>query len=718
MKRIFLFLAVFTLGWNALRADEGMWVPLLLDSARYQRMVDLGLGLSKEDIFSMNNSSLKDGVVLFDRGCTGVMVSGEGLLFTNHHCGIRYIQNHSKVDRDYLTNGFSAGSKAEELPNPGLRVWFLSKIEDVTSLITGSIPKNADEDLRSYYINANISKVAAVRRRETNNSISIKPFFGGNQYLLFEYEIYSDVRLVLAPPTDIGKFGGDTDNWVWPRHTGDFSVFRVYAGEDNKPASYSPDNVPYKPRKVVPISLKGIAANDFTMVLGYPGTTEEYVSSEEVSFLLNTIYPNRVKLRTQRLNIMDEAMNVDPEIRIKYTSKYYGTSNGWKKWQGSIKGLTKANAVAVKKKKEQEFTTWLSQNDSLNRKYGRIYSDLSSIFPRYNELMFVNDYNDEAFMSIELVNFVSSFNSTFLNRDPKDTTSIKVRANRFINVARSFYRNTNLEIDRKIFAALMESYKNDIKPEYQPPAFKQAVVTYKGQLSKWADALYSSSVFADSSLLIKRLKSLTEARLSKLTNDPAFELTANFSFFFNTIVNPPLYTLQTTIDSIYREYMAALKLKDGLAMYPDANLTFRISYGKVEGYSPSDAVHYDYFTISDGILEKDNPQISDYKLSESVRALYENRNFGEFADVKGNLPVCFIASNHTTGGNSGSPVFNGKGELIGLNFDRCWEGTMSDLLYDPSQCRNIVADIRYILFVVKNYSKAGYLFEELNLVRN
>lgn len=718
MKRIFFVLILISFGNKALMADEGMWVPLLLDSARYQRMVDLGLGLSKEDIFSMNNSSLKDAVVLFDRGCTGVMVSEEGLLFTNHHCGIRYIQNHSKVERDYLTNGFAAGSKVEELSNPGLRVWFLSKIEDVTNEIIGSVPKNADEDLRAYYINANISKIAVARRKETNNTISIKPFFGGNQYLLFEYEVYSDVRLVLAPPSDIGKFGGDTDNWVWPRHTGDFSIFRVYAGKDNKPAPYSPDNVPYKPRKVAPISLKGIAENDFTMVLGYPGTTEEYISSEEVSFLLDTIYPARVKLRSQRLDIMDEVMDADPETRIKYTSKYYGISNGWKKWQGSIKGLTKANAIEVKKKKEQEFSAWLGRNDSLNRKYGNIYNELSTIFPRYNELTLVNEYKDEAFMSIELVNFVSSFYFTFLNRDPKDTTSIKVRAKRFTNVARTFYRNTNLQIDRRVFASLMETYAKDIKPQYQPDELKQAIIKHKGQLGKWADAMYSSSVFADSTLFMKRLKGLTETKLSKITNDPAFKLFSDFSYLFNTTVMPPLYGLQISVDSIYREYMAALKFKNGLAMYPDANLTFRISYGKVEGYNPSDAIHYDYLTVSDGILEKENPNIDDYKLSEGVRTLYKNKDFGEFADVKGNLPVCFIASNHTSGGNSGSPVFNGRGELIGLNFDRCWEGTMSDLLYDSSQCRNIVADIRYILFVVKHYSKAGYLFEELNLVRN
>lgn len=718
MKRIFLFLAVLSLGCKVLRADEGMWVPLLLDSGRYQRMVELGLGLSKEDIFSMNNSSLKDAVVLFDRGCTGVMVSDEGLLFTNHHCGIRFIQNHSTVERDYLTHGFAAGSKAEELSNPGIRVWFLSKIEDVTNEILGPLQKGLSEDQRESYINRNINRLSGAKRRATGNTISIKPFFGGNQYLLFEYEVYSDVRLVLAPPSNIGKFGGDTDNWVWPRHTGDFSIFRVYAGKDNKPAPYSPDNIPYIPRKVAPISLKGVAENDFTMVLGYPGTTEEYVSSEEVNFLLNTLYPNRIKIRSKRLDIMEAAMQADPETRIKYTSKFYGISNGWKKWQGSVKGLTKAGAVEIKKKKELEFQEWLSSNDSLNRKYGQIYKEFSLIYPRYNELTLVNDYRGETFTSVELVSLVSSFHSTFINKDLRDTIGLKDRANRFINYARSFYQNTNLKMDREIFASLMEMYANDIKPGYHPSELQQAVATYKGQFGKWADALYSSSVFADSTRMIKWLKGVSDAKLKRFTDDPAYKLFAGFSYLFNTTVLPPLYNIQITMDSIYREYTAALKLRNGSAMYPDANQTFRISYGKVEGYSPSDAVRYDYFTVSDGILEKDNPSIDDYKLSEGVRALYKNKDFGEFANANGDLPVCFIASNHTSGGNSGSPVFNGRGELIGLNFDRCWEGTMSDLLYDPSQCRNIVADIRYILFVVKNYSKASYLFEELNLVRN
>lgn len=699
-------------------ADEGMWVPLLLDSARYQRMVELGLVLSKEDIFNMNNSSLKDAVVLFDRGCTGVMVSNEGLLFTNHHCGLRYIQNHSAVERDYLTHGFTAGSKAEELPNPGLKVYFLSRIENVTNEVLGSLQKGLTEDQREDYINRNINRLSATKRRATGNTISIKPFFGGNQYLLFEYEVYTDVRLVLAPPTNIGKFGGDTDNWMWPRHTGDFSIFRVYAGKDNKPAPYSLDNVPYKPRKAAPISLKGIAENDFTMVLGYPGTTEEYVSYQDVNFLLNTLYPNRIKIRSKRLDIMDAAMQADPDTRIKYTSKFYGISNGWKKWQGSVKGLTKAGAVEVKKKKELDFQEWLSRNDSLNRKYGQIFKEFSLIYPRYNELTMVDDYKDETFMSVELISFVSSFYSTIINKDPRDTSDLKNRANRFINSVRAFHRNTNLKMDREIFASLMEMYVKDIKSEYHPSELRHAMTTYKGQFGKWADVLYNSTVFTDSTRMIKWLKGISASKLSRFTDDPAYKLFMDFSYFFNTTVLPPLYTIEITMDSIYREYMAALKLRDGSAMYPDANLTFRISYGKVEGYNPSDAVHYDYFTVSDGILEKDNPNIDDYRLSESVRALYKNKDFGEFANANGDLPVCFIASNHTSGGNSGSPVFNGKGELIGLNFDRCWEGTMSDLLYDPSQCRNIIADIRYILFVVKNYSKASYLFEEIELVKN
>jgi hypothetical protein len=717
MKKIFFFLTFICVGNLVLLADEGMWVPLLLDSARYQRMVDLGCKLSKEDIFSMNNSSLKDAVVLFDRGCTGVLVSNDGLLFTNHHCGYRYIQNHSAVYHDYLTNGFTAHAKVEELLNPGLKVYFLNRIEDVTDQVLHGINQNLNETQRNHQINLNIGRMVTAIRKNTTNSISVKPFFGGTQYLMFDYEVFSDVRLVLAPPSEIGKFGGDTDNWVWPRHTGDFTIFRVYANKENKPALYSPENVPYHPKKAAAISLNGIKENDFTMVLGYPASTEEYVFSEEVAGLLQVIYPNRVKLRKKRLDIMALGMEKDAETRIKYASKYYGISNGWKKWDGSIKGLDKANAIEVKRSRETRFINWLSQHDSLNQKYGNILNEFRKVYPRYNQFSMVNDYRMETFGAVEIIQLVSRFYATFLHTEEKDTLNIKIKANNFINYARSYFKNFDITIDKQVFTSLLEMYAQHIPSEFQPSEFKQHAILYDKQFAKWADKLYATSIFSDSTKLFKRLRSISEKNIEKFKTDQALSLYIDMNDFFETTLFPSLENLQGTIDSLNREYNAILKIKDGESMYPDANFTFRISFGKVEGYSPSDAIYCQPFTHVDGIIEKENPEIFDYRLSDTLRNFYKERRFGFFADSNGNLPVCFIATNHTSGGNSGSPVFNGKGELIGLNFDRCWEGTMSDLLYDSSQCRNISVDIRYLLYMVANYANAGYLLEEMKLLK-
>ena len=590
-------------------------------------------------------------------------------------------------------------------------------MEDVTGQILGNISPIIAEDYRNYYINNNIDGLIASETKKTGNTIVIKPFFEGNQYFLFEYEVFTDVRLVGAPPSEIGKFGGDTDNWVWPRHTGDFSIFRVYAGKDNKPAPYSSENVPYKPRKVVPISLKGTEKDDFTLVYGYPGYTNTNLYSAEVSFIINILYPNRINLRTIRLQAMEDEMKKDPKVKIQYATKYYGTSNSWKKWQGEVRGLTRADAVEIIKKKENELEIFLKKDSVLGKRYKGLFSAFDSIYPIYNKYTLVNDYSDESIMAIELMNMAGRFFNTCIAKKANDTISLEDKLKQFKVLALSLLKNYNKILDKKIFAGLMQQYVRNIPEEYHPAILKEKVQKFNGNFTEWAEEIYSNSVFCDSIKLKNTINNPTPKKINKLINDPAVKLYTDFGFLFSTKVKPEYYYYGSLLDSLYRQYLSLLlEYKSGTSFYPDANHTLRIAFGKAEGYHPADAVTYDYYTTTAGILEKCNPNVDDYNLSAKVKELYQNRDFGRYADKNGNLRVCFSASNHTSGGNSGSPVFNAYGQLIGLNFDRCWEGTMSDILFDPKLCRNITLDIRYLLFIVDKYAGADNLLQEMEIV--
>ncbi len=696
------------------RADEGMWIPLLLEQTRYQQMKNMGMALSSEDIYSINQSSLKDAIVLFGGGCTGVVVSPQGLLLTNHHCGYGQIQAHSSLEHDYLTDGFWASSFDEELPNPGLSVAFLERMEDVTTQVLQNITPSMNEQERGDSIRRVISRICKANKPEGSYHIEVKPLYKGNQYFMYLYEVYHDVRLVGAPPSAIGKFGGDTDNWVWPRHTGDFSIFRIYAGKDNKPAEYSSDNVPYQPRRHVPVSVSSVRRGDFTIVYGYPAATDEYISSYEMDYLIHQNYPLRVAMRTKRLEIMDGYMQADPAVRIQYAAKYASVSNAWKKWQGVIHGVKRADGLAQKHTYEDRFTQQIQSNSKWVQDYGQLLSQIRRNIEMFAPLNQAWICYPEAITTIELVNFAGFYDALLINSNENVMLPDSLVAV-FLYGAEKFYKDYSPQVDRNLFIAMMKAYYDEIPSGYHFDEMTMQLKKHKGSFEQWADEAYKKSVFRSYETIKAALTHPTKKNTKLLANDPFLLIYRSGHKMLDTKIRMPHARLLQQRDSLSRIYMAAqLQVNSGRMFYPDANHTLRVAFGRMEGYSPSDAVEYLPYTTLEGIMEKDNPEIYDYKVPQALKVAYENKDFGRYAS--GNtVPVCFIASNHTSGGNSGSPVFNGKGELIGLNFDRNWEGTMSDLLYDPDQCRNIVVDIRYVLFVTGKVYGATRIVDEMTV---
>ena len=633
-------------------ADEGMWLPALI-SERIADMQSKGLRLNAEDLYSVNNASLKDAIVLFGSGCTGELVSDEGLLFTNHHCGYGYIQKHSSVEHDYLKDGFWAMNRAQELPNPGLTVKFLDRMEDVTSEVFKGIKPKMSEEKRNALIKKNIDTIIKKAADQSKGLVAqVNALYYGNQYFLYVFREYRDVRLVGAPPSSIGKFGGETDNWMWPRHTGDFSIFRIYSDKDGNPADYSEDNIPYKPKKSFVVSTKGVKEGDFTFVYGCPGSTQEYDHSEAIRYIQDVSDPEKIALRTTRLGIMKKYMDQSQAVRIQYSSKYASVANAWKKWQGEEKGLRKNKVVPVKQAYEKSFEEW-AQGSA----YEGLTSRLANLYAARNPIYRAYEYYNETVRSIEKLRMASG--RPF---DMKD-----------------YYR----PIDEETFVAMMTAFDKALDDSCKPAFFLEKRTQY-GSMEALKDA-----VFADDAL--------------------AKELAAALDgFYFENIV-PKVRELDKSITLTYKEYMKGqMAFEPKKAFYPDANLTLRIAYGHVEGYRPADAVYYTPVSTLRGIIEKDNPEIFDYNIPQTLRDIYAR---GGYEDQ----PVCFLATNHTTGGNSGSPVLNADGQLIGINFDRVWEGTMSDLVYDPEICRNISLDVRYLLFVIQEIGHAGYLLDEMNL---
>lgn len=711
MKRIALFLVLVVGLVNISKADEGMWIPLLLEKYNIQDMQAKGFKLTAEDIYSINQDCLMDAVVIFGGGCTGELVSDKGLLLTNHHCGYGAIQNHSSIENDYLTDGFWAMSMDEELPNPNLKVTFLKRIEDVTEKVLLNVSSDLTEDQRYEVIDSNILVLKDEITKDNNYKASIKPFFYGNQYFLFVYEEYTDVRLVGAPPSSIGKFGGDTDNWMWPRHTGDFSIFRVYADKDNNPAKYSKDNVPYTPKRFLPISIKGIHEGDFTWVMGYPGSTQEYLISDAIKLIANVRNPHRIKLRDKRLEVMNRYAEQNDTIRIKYASKNAGVSNSWKRWKGEIVGLDRLNTIEKKQKLEQEFQNWAKDNE--REDYLEIIPQLSEIYAGIEDYAVAYDYWRESIRAIEVINFASRFNGLIkLVKADGPQEKIEKEIEYLLTRNESFFKNYVQDIDQEIFMELIPMYFENVKKEYQPeiPNFSTE------KIFDYTDKLFSESIFTKKEDCNNLLSDFKKEDLGKIENDPIFKFYKLFADVYDNKVEPKFTSLNNKTNKLYRLYVKGLQeMNTDKIFYPDANFTMRVSYGEVSGFSPRDGVEYEYFTTIDGVIEKDNPRIYDYDVPQRLKDLYKSKDFGRYTQ-NGTVPVCFVATNHTTGGNSGSPVLDAEGNLIGLNFDRAWDGIMSDMMFDPERSRNVTLDIRYLLFIVDKFAGAGHLVEEMNII--
>ncbi|MCK9411187.1 MAG: S46 family peptidase [Prolixibacteraceae bacterium] len=714
MKKIF-FILICLLLFKTIFAVEGMWIPTLLKKFNIEEMQKMGFKLTAEDIYDVNHASMKDAIVLFGSGCTGEVISDDGLLITNHHCGFGQIQKHSTLAHDYLTDGFWAKNRFEELVNPGLSVQFLVKMEEVTQ----EVMKGAKEDLKDVDLKKLIaSNIEAIKRSYagiTNYLVDVKPLFYGNQYFAYVYEVFKDVRLVGAPPASIGKFGGDTDNWVWPRHTGDFSLFRVYAGKDNKPASYSPDNQPYHPKKFFPINLKGIRKGDFTMVFGFPGSTQEYIPSQAVRLLIEKSNPIKVVARTIKLGIMENQMAADPKVRIQYASKYAGVSNVWKKWQGETRGLVRLHAVEKKEKEELEFSKWVSQNSSREKKYGAILEDFKKNYAELSDIQIAYDlYNETILRGSDVFGLIARVDQ--LAQSVNDTAKFSRQMRIIAEILPGYFKDYDGQTDQLILPALLKLYFERLDPKHLPEKLNSCKTDFIN--STWVHDAYKRSLFSDSLKIKTLLLDFGAKQIKKLQKDDLYSLYVTISEYYRKNIEPTYLRLNQNIMKVQKAYMSAiLEMKQDQRLMADANLTLRVTYGKIEGYEPMDGVYYEYYTTLKGMIDKQDPNITDYLVPEKLKQLYNAKDYGIYKNSTGELPIAFCASNHTTGGNSGSPVINANGELIGVNFDRCWEGTMSDLLFDPERCRNIALDIRYALFIIDKYAGAGYLLKEMNLIK-
>ena len=719
MKIKSLVIAFLMLPFSLL-AKEGIWLPYLLQQLNESEMHDMGMRISAADIYSVNKASIKDAIVQFGGGCTGEVVSDQGLLLTNHHCGYGQIQKHSTLEHDYLTKGFWANSLAEELPNPGLTVTFLVRMEDVTTKTMQGLKEGMTEAERLKIITHNSDLIAKEAIKGTDNEARIRPFYNGNQYILLISKVYKDIRLVGAPPSNIGKFGGDTDNWMWPRHTGDFSVFRIYADKDGNPAVYSKNNVPYKPKYSLPISLKGVNKGDFTFVFGYPGRTQEYIPSQAIQLTAEVTNPVSIKLRDIRLNIMNEYQKLDPQVRIQYASKNAGIANGWKKMIGESRGIKQINAIPKRQEFEKSFTAWVNASKENKDKYGAILPEFAKIYSVLSPLNLAATYFSEGIMGTEAITYASGFTNLITVSTAKDSKpeDIQKRVDTLKQKTQVFFKDYYQPIDQKTFASLIKTVITGMDPMYLPPVLFDLSKKYKGDYTLMAKKIFEQSLFTSQEKINTFLTKFTVKDCKKIEKDPIYSIYKSSREFFTTTISDKQRRLLSQNDSLQRLYMKAqIEMQPTKRFYPDANSTLRVAYGKVDDYKAADAISYLHFSTLDGIMEKENPDIYDYVFEKRLKELYVNKDYGQYGDKDGKMHVGFIASNHTTGGNSGSPVLNADGNLIGINFDRNWEGTMSDLTYDPDLCRNISLDIRYCLFIIDKFAGAHRLIDEMKLVK-
>ena len=691
MKYLKILLLFVTL--NTFAQQGGMWIPSLLEGMNEDEMTSLGSKLTAKDIYDVNNSSLKDAIGHFNGGCTSEVISPKGLILTNHHCGFSQIQSHSSLENDYLKNGFWAMNFEDELPNNGLFVEFIVSIHDVSKEVLAAINEDMTEKEKQFTIDKNSNAILKNWTKETWQDVKVKSFYKGNQYFLFVTERFEDIRLVGAPPTSIGKFGSDTDNWVFPRHTGDFSLFRIYADANNRPAKYSENNKPYTPKHFLPISLDGVEEGDFTMIFGFPGRTNEYLPAVAIEHITKNYNPTNIAIREAALKVIDEKMKDDDEVRIKYASKQARIANAWKKWIGENLGIEKSNAVEKRRTFESTFTKALKEK-GLEAKYG-------DILPEFNRL-----YKDFAPVNIKRRNFIEVFLVTNelmqmtlrtfqMEQAINNDSSVFEKAREsLIRRFKGIHKNYNVDVDKGVFISVMPFYTDHVD-----------------------DSIYNNTAFTNIDSALKLLQGTPEQVLKNINNDAAYKFAKPIIDEFYNIIDKEFQQKNEPIAALQTKYMTALmEALPNARYFPDANSTLRVTYGQVRGYSPKDAVYYNHVSYLDGVIEKYIPGDYEFDVPQKLRDLHASKDYGPYADTNGKVPVCFLGTNHTTGGNSGSPAIDAHGNLVGLNFDRVWEGTMSDMNYDPEICRNIMVDLRYVLFIIDKYAGAKHLIDEMKLV--
>ena len=714
MKKIHLFvtLSLFAIV-QPLRADEGMWLLPLIEKLNYAAMQKQGLTLSAEEIYSINQSSLKDAVVIFGGGCTGEIISSEGLLLTNHHCGYGAIRQHSSVEQDYLKDGFWAATRADEIPTPGLRVTFLDRIEDVSDKILPELAGITDEKQRSTKINERSKALRdTVTKGQKNIRASVYPIFNGNAYYLFTYKIYEDVRLVGAPPSAIGKFGADTDNWMWPRHTGDFSLFRVYTGKDGNPAKYAADNIPLKPKRYLNISIAGFEEGDYAMILGYPGNTDRYMTSWEVRERINIDNAIRIHVRGVRQEILLEDMLADPKVKIQYASKYSGSTNYWKNSIGMNEALKRLKVVEKKEAIEKRFAGFAAASN--NENYKTALGDIRQAIEGCASDYYILRHYHEIFPSIEIQQIAGWALGYLKALQDTSKTAIADAKKKLLENAEDFYKDYNAPTDVKVAKALLKVFTEKIAKADWPQVLIDADKKYKGNFDKYVDDLFAKSVFAS----FDKLKAFTEKPSAKqLEKDPAMQLALSRQNKVNALATAvQVYSPQ--LSKGRRHFLAGLmKMQPDRVFYPDANSTTRLTYGNILSYNPKDAVHYNYYTTLEGVMEKEDPDNWEFVVPEKLKQLYLAKDYGRYALPDGELPVCFLSNTDITGGNSGSPVLNGRGELIGAAFDGNWEALSGDITFEPGLQRTISVDIRYVLFIIEKYAGATHLINEMTIVQ-
>ncbi|TVR39790.1 MAG: S46 family peptidase [Cryomorphaceae bacterium] len=719
MKKWFSVLLIFAalLQVAPVKADEGMWLPLMIKRLNQRDLQEMGLQLTPEEIYSVNNSSLKDAIVSLGGFCTGEIISDQGLMLTNHHCAYDAIRTHSSVENDYLTNGFWAMSRDQELPNRGLTASFVVRMDDVTERVLAAVNNEMSESEREAAVSAVMREIEKEASEGNHYRARVRDFFRGNEYYLFLYEVFQDVRLVGAPPESIGKYGGDTDNWMWPRHTGDFALMRVYSGPDGKPAPYSEDNVPLKPRHHLPVSLDGVEEGDFAMVMGFPGSTDRYLTSFGIRQALDIKNPTVVDIRDLKLKLMKEDMDADEAVRIKYASKYAQTANYWKYFIGQSRGLKRLNVYEKKKELEAEFARWVNADRARQQQYGNTLQTIEEGYKMMEDYVKGNTYILEAgVLSADAILFAFRFSRLFQAYDAaEDETAREALKQQLVSLGESHFEEYSYDTDLKLFSRMLGKYYMDVSKEQHPEFFSFVSKKFKGDFDRYGKTAFSKSIFTDKD---RYLAFLEKPNAKSLEKDLIAQASGDLmGMYFG--MNERNAEANAKLERGYREFIAGLReMKPDKQFFPDANSTLRISLGSVGAYNAADAVFYEFYTTLEGVMEKEDPTNPEFIVPEKLKELHRNRDYGRYADSEGRMIVNFISNNDITGGNSGSPVINGKGELIGCAFDGNWEAMSGDIAFEHELQRTISVDARYILFIIDKFAGAAHLVDEMTVVKN